>query len=121
MFKDYAGDVKVKILDEEMILRPSFEALAAIESEGKPIISILSSFGTGEVFLTDMTNVFYYCLKAFYGLNFVMTKNDVGEAILAQGLNNDGLQTACIKALNSLVAGDDERKKKAIEILKAKL
>jgi hypothetical protein len=63
-------------------LRPSFAALVAAEEDIGPLFALVERAGEGRLRLSEMAALFWHCLAERDGL----TREDVGEAVAAQGL-----------------------------------
>ena len=64
-------------------LRPSFAALVAAEAEIGPLFAVVERASKGQLRLTEMSALFWHCLADRADI----TREDVGEAIAAQGLS----------------------------------
>lgn len=64
-------------------LRPSFAALVAAEAEIGPLFAVVERASKGQLRLTEMTALFWHCLADRADI----TREDVGDAIAAQGLS----------------------------------
>jgi len=76
------GEAAIRIAGEVRTLRPSFTALVAAEEELGPLFALVERAGNGELRLTEIAALFWHCLESRDGL----TREAVGEAILANGL-----------------------------------
>lgn len=76
------------------LLRPSFSALVAAEEELGPLFALVERAGAGQLRLAEMAALFWYCLAD----RDAVSRDDVGEAVAAQGL------ACCAKPLRTLLA-----------------
>ncbi len=76
------GEAAIRIAGELRTLRPSFTALVSAEEELGPLFALVERAGNGELRLTEIATLFWHCLDNRGGL----TREAVGEAILANGL-----------------------------------
>ena len=76
------GEASIRIAGEVRTLRPSFTALVAAEEELGPLFALVERAGNGDLRLTEIAGLFWHCLHNREGL----TRESVGEAILADGL-----------------------------------
>lgn len=75
-------------------LRPTFAALVAAEEEIGPLFALVERAGAGGLRLAEMAALFWHCLAPAEGLS----REDVGQAVAAQGL------AACARPLRVLLA-----------------
>lgn len=76
------GEATLTIADTRYILRPSFTALAAAEDELGSLFALVERAGESELRLTEIAALFWHCLAD----GGDVTREDVGEAVLAMGL-----------------------------------
>lgn len=76
------GEAAIEIMGRKRRLRPSFAALVAAEDELGPLFALVERASEGRLKLSEMTSLFWHCLADRADL----TRDDVGEAIAAQGL-----------------------------------
>lgn len=88
------GEASIRVAGEVHTLRPSFTALVAAEDELGPLFALVERAGNGELRLTEIATLFWHCLENREG----MTRDAVGEAVLASGL------AAATKPLRALLA-----------------
>ena len=88
------GEAAIRIAGETRTLRPSFAALVAAEEELGPLFALVERAGEGQLRLAEIASLFWHCLDPRDGL----TRESVGEAILASGL------AASTKPLRALLA-----------------
>lgn len=87
------GEAALTIAGEARVLRPSFAALVAAEDELGPLFALVERAGAGQLTLAEMTALFWHCLID----RTAVTREDVGEAVVAQGL------AACAVPLRALL------------------
>ena len=87
------GEAALTIAGEARVLRPSFAALVAAEDELGPLFALVERAGAGQLTLAEMTALFWHCLVD----RTAVTREDVGEAVVAQGL------AACAVPLRALL------------------
>lgn len=78
------GEAELRIAGERLLLRPSFAALVAAEEELGPLLTLVERAGAGELRLSEMVALFWHCRHAWPD---AIRREDVGEAIAAQGLS----------------------------------
>ena len=76
------GETAIMVAGAPRLLRPSFTALVAAEDELGPLFALVERAGTGQLRLSEMTALFWHCLRDRAGL----TRDMVGEAVTDQGL-----------------------------------
>lgn len=76
------GEAAIRIAGRDRRLRPTFAALVAAEEELGPLFALVERAGEGRLSLSEMNTLFWHCLADRGDL----TREDVGEAIAAQGL-----------------------------------
>lgn len=64
------------------VLRPSFAALVAAEEELGPLLALVERASGGELRLSEIAGLFWHCVSDRRDL----TREQVGEAVLRQGL-----------------------------------
>ena len=87
------GEAMLTIAGEARVLRPTFAALVATEEELGPLFALVERTGAGQLTLAEMTALFWHCLTD----RTALTREDVGEAVVAQGL------AACAVPLRALL------------------
>lgn len=78
----HRGEATLVIAGQPRTLRPSFTALVAAEEELGPLFTLVERAGAGQLRLGEMTALFWHCLAERADL----TREDVGSAVIAQGL-----------------------------------
>lgn len=76
------GEAAIEIFGRKRRLRPTFAALVAAEEELGPLFALVERASDGRLKLGEMTSLFWHCLADRADI----TREDVGEAIAAQGL-----------------------------------
>ncbi|HWU02226.1 MAG TPA: gene transfer agent family protein [Novosphingobium sp.] len=79
----WRGEAGLNIAGRLRRLRPSFAALVAAEEELGPLFALVERAGAGAMSLSDMAALFWHCLEA----RDELTREDVGAAVMAMGLN----------------------------------
>lgn len=79
------GEVAITLQGRRYVLCPSFAALAAAETEGKPILALVEEAAEGHTRLSDIAHLFHFCLVADGGERRP-SPAELGEAILKSGL-----------------------------------
>jgi hypothetical protein len=94
------GEAELRVGGEMLVLRPSFEALVAAESEIGPLFALIERAADGRLALGEMVGLFWHCLKARpEGL----TREVFSEGVAAGGL---AAATPALKALiGQILAG----------------
>lgn len=87
------GEAALFIAGETHVLRPSFTALVAAESELGPLFALVERAGEGRLALGEIATLFWHCLAEPGGI----TREDVGNAVLANGL------AGCAKPLRAVL------------------
>lgn len=88
------GEALLPIAGTSRLLRPTFSALIAAEEELGPLFALVERAGAGTLRLAEMAALFWHCLAQRDDL----TREEVGEAVLAQGL------VACAAPLRTVLA-----------------
>lgn len=78
----FRGEAALVVAGQPRLLRPSFSALVAAEEELGPLFALVERAGAGQLRLNEMTALLWHCLADRADL----TREAVGEAVLAQGL-----------------------------------
>ncbi|MET1755029.1 GTA-gp10 family protein [Novosphingobium sp. RD2P27] len=78
----YRGEAALMIADQELVLRPSFNALVAAEEELGPLFALVERAARGDLRLVELAALFWHCAVARDDL----TREKLGEAVLAAGL-----------------------------------
>lgn len=90
----HRGEATLVVAGGARVLRPSFSALVAAEEELGPLFALVERAGEGRLALAEMTALFWHCLAD----RGEVTRDQVGEAVMAQGL------AACARPLRTLLA-----------------
>lgn len=80
------GDVALNIGGTDWVLRPSFAALARIESEVAPLLALARDAAEGRVRLGDMVAVFRQCMIPGQAAQAVPDTETLGAWILEAGM-----------------------------------
>ena len=86
------GEASLVIARREHVLRPTFAALVAVEEELGSLFALVERAGEGRLRLSELAALFWHCLA-----DRDVTREQVGEAVAAQGL------AACAKPLRTLL------------------
>jgi len=78
------GEAELRIAGEALVLRPSFAALVAAESELGPLFALVERAAEGRLGLSEMVALFWHCLRERPA---GMTRDGFGEAVTARGLS----------------------------------
>lgn len=76
------GEASIVVKGRKRRLRPTFAALVAAEDEIGPLFELVDRAGAGRLRMAEMATLFWHCLADRADLS----RDDVGEAIAAQGL-----------------------------------
>ena len=77
------GEAELRIGGETHVLRPSFAALVAAESELGPLFALVERAADGRLGLGELAALFWHCVK---DRPATLTREAVGEAVVAAGL-----------------------------------
>jgi len=77
------GEAELFVRGERLPLRPTFAALIAAEEELGPLFALVERASAGELRLAEMVALFWHCRRHWPE---AVTREDVGEAVAAQGL-----------------------------------
>ena len=91
------GEASLLVGGEQLVLRPSFEALAAAEEEIGPLFGLVERAAEGGLRLSEMTALFWHCAAA---PGEAINRERVGAAIVEAGLAN---VTPILKSLLSQI------------------
>lgn len=81
----HRGEVALGLGRCSGILRPSFNALAAVEAEHGPVLALAQEAAEGRVRIEAMAGVFHHCLLAEAG-DERPSAEEIGAAILEAGM-----------------------------------
>ncbi len=76
------GEASIHIKGREVLLRPTFDALVRAEEELGSLFAMVERAGEGQLRLTEIAALFWFCLAHPGSL----TRDEIGEAVLAMGL-----------------------------------
>jgi hypothetical protein len=110
----FVGEREITLCDNVLLMRPSFEALVEIESKSRPLTQIITAFAKGDFKITDVAAI-VFCTSKAGTKDFILTFQEIGEMILAEGLMN--VAPAAFEVISNVLSGDDSRKKKVADIL----
>jgi hypothetical protein len=79
------GEAALVVAGETVVLRPTFGALVAAEGELGPLFALVERAAEGELSLGEMAALFDHCSS---GRPAGITRDTIGEALVAQGLAN---------------------------------
>lgn len=88
------GEAEITIAGRTYLLRPTFEALVRAEDELGSLFALVERTGDGQLRLSEIAALFWHCLADRQGL----TRETVGEAVLAQGLAQSAAPLRCLLA-----------------------
>ena len=77
------GEAELVVRGERLVLRPSFAALVAAEEELGPLFGLVERASAGELRRSEMVALCWHCRC---GWPEAVTRENVGEAVAAQGL-----------------------------------
>ena len=89
----HRGETGLIVSGREVLLRPSFSALVALEDELGSLLALVERAGRGELRLAELAALFWHCLAEHQAI----TRDEIGEAVIANGL------AACTKPLRVLL------------------
>jgi len=78
------GEAAIRIQGEMLVLRPSFTALVAAESEIGPLFALVERAADGRLGLGEMVALFWHCLRT---VPDGLTREAFGEGVAAAGLS----------------------------------
>lgn len=90
----HRGEAELIVRGERHVLRPSYNALVSAEEELGPLFALVERAGSGQLRLSEIATLFWYCLPEDARPERVV----VGQAIADMGL------AAAAKPLRSLLA-----------------
>lgn len=76
------GEAAIHVEGRELLLRPTFDALVRAEEELGPLFALVERAGEGQLRLTEIAGLFWFCLAQ----PNAVTREAMGEAVLAMGL-----------------------------------
>ncbi|KTE28763.1 MULTISPECIES: gene transfer agent family protein [unclassified Sphingopyxis] len=77
------GEAELRVGGEAFVLRPSFAALVAAESELGPLFGLVERAADGRLALGELACLFWHCVPE---RPEALTREAVGEAVVAAGL-----------------------------------
>lgn len=94
------GEASLRVGGADIVLRPSFAALVAAEAELGSLIALVERAAAGSLTLGEIATLFWHCAHA---QEPGLSREQVGEAIVAQGL---GSVTPALRAiLSQIISG----------------
>jgi hypothetical protein len=93
------GEASVRVGGAELVLRPSFAALVATESELGSLFALVERAAAGGLMLSEIVALFWHCLVVREGV----TRDSLGEAVVATGLS--GVTPALKTLLRQILSG----------------
>jgi hypothetical protein len=96
----WRGEASLIIAGEARVLRPSFAALVAAEDELGPLFALVERAAAGQLRLAELIGLFWHCLARRDGI----TREQLGEAVVAQGLAGVSPQLRCL--LGQILQGE---------------
>ena len=94
------GEAALRVSGETLVLRPSFAALVAAESELGPLFALVERAADGRLSLAEMVALFWHCLA---DAPEALTRERLSEAVAEAGL---AVATPVLKALlRQILAG----------------
>jgi len=77
------GEAELLVDGRVLVLRPSFAALVAAETELGPLFALVERAADGRLALGELACLFWHCVQERPG---TLTREAVGEAVVAEGL-----------------------------------
>jgi Phage tail tube protein, GTA-gp10 len=77
------GEASLVIDDVVIVLRPSFAALVAAETELGPLFELVERAASGRLKLSEIVALFWYCR---HDVSNDLSREDFGEAVATAGL-----------------------------------
>ncbi len=77
------GEGALRVGGETLVLRPSFAALVAAESELGPLFALVERAAEGTLGISEMVGLFWHCLRE---CPEGVTRERLGEAVVEAGL-----------------------------------
>jgi hypothetical protein len=77
------GEAALTVSGEALTLRPSFEALVAVEEELGPLFALVERAAQGGLKVSEMAALFWHCVA---GRPEALTRERIGAAIAEAGL-----------------------------------
>lgn len=81
----FRGEAILTIDGHDYLLRPSFAALIAAEEELGPLLALVDNAASGQLSLHNIALLLWHCIAQ---RPQHLTKDTVGQAVVAQGLAN---------------------------------
>lgn len=77
------GEAELLVDGRVLVLRPSFAALVAAETELGPLFALVERAADGRLALGELACLFWHCVQE---RPEALTRDAVGEAVVAEGL-----------------------------------
>jgi hypothetical protein len=77
------GEAALRVAGETVVLRPSFAALVAAETELGPLFALVERAAAGQLSLAELVGLFWHCR---YASPPALSRETFGESIVASGL-----------------------------------
>ncbi|GAB4155085.1 MAG: hypothetical protein Tsb0016_27130 [Sphingomonadales bacterium] len=79
----HRGEVPLRLDGRDYVLRPSFEALVAVEAERGSLLTMIERASAGELLLDDIATLLWACLRAG---GAELERGQVGDLVMRMGL-----------------------------------
>lgn len=79
----YRGEVPLRLDGRDYVLRPSFEALVAVEAERGSLLTMIERASAGELLLEDIVSLLWACLRAG---GVTVERDQVGAMVMRAGV-----------------------------------
>jgi Phage tail tube protein, GTA-gp10 len=93
------GEASIRVGGAELVLRPSFAALVAAESELGSLFALVERAASGGLMLGEIVALFWHCLVE----RDAVSREMLGEAVVASGLS--GVTPALKTLLRQILSG----------------
>ncbi len=93
------GEASIRVGGAELLLRPSFAALVAAESELGSLFALVERAAAGGLMLSEIVTLFWHCLVERQSV----TRESLGEAVVSAGLS--GVTPALKILLRQILSG----------------
>ncbi|KPF78400.1 hypothetical protein IP88_03880 [alpha proteobacterium AAP81b] len=77
------GEAELRLGEDTLVLRPSFAALVAAETELGPLFGLVERAAAGELRLAELAGLFWHCR---HGWPAGLARDDFAERLVAGGL-----------------------------------
>lgn len=79
------GECAILVAGEEVLIRPTFNALVAAEAELGSLIGLIERAGEAKLLLSEIAALFHHLSV---GRNGAIDREIIGETLLAMGMSN---------------------------------